>query len=385
MNACAHRVTGPFDMPTRGKRKNATISYAGDAERWQAVVQRDPGSNGAFVYAVRTTGIYCRPTCASRQPNRRNVLFFCDSASAERAGFRACRRCHPRQLAASSRAADLVRKACEWIQRADERAGLSDLAAAVGVSPFHLHRQFKRVLGVTPKEYSISHRADELKASLRRNNSATAAVHEAGFGSSSAAYDDRANRLGMTPERFRRGAVGIRLRLAVAESSLGWVLVAATDRGVCAIDLGDGPDELRSSFRRRFPKAEMVESDRPFESWVRRVVSWIETPSGGLSLPLDIQGTAFQQRVWRALQDIPVGSKVSYAEIARRVGQPKAARAVAHACASNSLAIAIPCHRVMRGDGDLAGYRWGLERKRALLARESGHPQQAVSQSRIGS
>jgi AraC family transcriptional regulator, regulatory protein of adaptative response / methylated-DNA-[protein]-cysteine methyltransferase len=371
MNACAHRVTGPFDIPTRGNRKNATIHYAGDAERWQAIVQRDPGAAGAFVYAVRTTGIYCRPTCASRQPNRRNVLFFANSAAAERAGFRACRRCHPRQLTVLSRAADLVKEACEWIERAEQRPRLSDLAAAVGVSPFHLHRLFKRILGVTPKEYSTSHRAAGLKTSLRRNHSAMTAAYEAGFGSSSAAHDDRANRLGMTPERFRRGAVGIRLRLAVAESSLGWVLVAATDRGVCAIDFGDSSDELRSSLRRRFPKAEIVESDRPFKSWVRKVVSWIETPSGGLSLPLDIQGTAFQQRVWRALQDIPVGSKASYAEIARRVGQPKAARAVAHACASNSLPIAIPCHRVVRRDGDLAGYRWGLERKRALLAREA--------------
>jgi AraC family transcriptional regulator, regulatory protein of adaptative response / methylated-DNA-[protein]-cysteine methyltransferase len=242
----------------------------------------------------------------------------------------------------------------------------------VGVSPFHLHRVFKKILGVTPKQYSTSHRAGGLKASLTRNSTVTAAAYEAGFDSSSTVYDGRANRLGMTPDRFRRGAVAVRLRVAVAESSLGWVLVAATDRGVCAIDLGDGPEELRSSFHRRFHQAEIVESDLPFESWVRQVVALIETPSRGHSLPLDIQGTAFQQRVWRALQDVPAGSKVAYAEIARRVGQPKAARAVARACANNSLAVAIPCHRVMQADGALAGYRWGLERKRALLERESG-------------
>jgi AraC family transcriptional regulator of adaptative response/methylated-DNA-[protein]-cysteine methyltransferase len=342
--------------------------------RWEALTQRDRRADGAFLYGVATTGVYCRPTCASRLPNRENVRFFDSRAEAERAGYRACKRCRPNEASAGERHADAIRQACALLEQADPPATLDDLAAAAGLSPFHFHRLFKKSVGVTPKQYAVAGRMRRLQNGLEQGGSVTQAIYEAGFGSSSRVYESAAERLGMTPSRYRDGAAGLQIRFAVAPVSLGWMLVAATERGVCTIELGDTPEALVERLRARFPRAERCDDDPAFAEWVRQVTAFLEAPRRGLDLPLDIQGTAFQQRVWKALQEIQPGRTETYAGIARRIEQPSAARAVAQACASNPVAVAIPCHRVVRSGGDLGGYRWGVERKRALLEREAPQP-----------
>ena len=348
-----------------------TVTFPTEALRWDAVTHRDPRAEGAFLYAVRTTGVYCRPTCASRLPRRENVAFFATSREAERAGFRACKRCRPNGASRPDRAGQAVARACRLIEAAAEPPSLKQLAAAVGLSPFHLHRLFKQAVGVTPREYAAGRRQRRVQDGLQGGDSVTRAIYDAGFGSSGRFYGQATDLLGMTPSQYKEGAAGIEIRYAVVPSSLGWVLVAATERGVCAIELGDAPETLVDRLHDRFPQARLRDDDPVFADWVARVSALVEAPRRGLDLPLDVQGTAFQHRVWKALREVPPGVTASYAEVAERIGRPGAARAVARACAANPIAVAIPCHRVVRGDGGLGGYRWGVERKRALHEREA--------------
>jgi AraC family transcriptional regulator of adaptative response/methylated-DNA-[protein]-cysteine methyltransferase len=342
-----------------------------DDARWSAVRRRDRAADGAFVYAVRTTGVYCRPSCASRQARRENVTFHATCADAERAGFRPCKRCRPNEASLAERQADAVAKACQLIEQAEEMPGLDALAQAAGLSRFHFHRVFKAVTGVTPKAYADARRGNRVRDELTHSDSVTAAIYGAGFNSNGRFYAAASDLLGMTPTEFRAGGDGTVIRFAVGECSLGAILVAATDKGVCAIEFGDDPDILVRGLQDRFAKARLVGGDASFEQLVAKVVGFVEAPAQGLDLPLDIRGTAFQQRVWKAIRAVPAGSTASYGEIAARIGEPKATRAVAQACATNALAVAIPCHRIVRRDGSPSGYRWGVERKRALLEREA--------------
>jgi AraC family transcriptional regulator of adaptative response/methylated-DNA-[protein]-cysteine methyltransferase len=351
-------------------------SLADDSSRredafWDAVSRRDPAFDGKFFFAVRTTGVYCRPSCASRPAKRENVLFYSSTEEAERAGYRACKRCRPDKLGLPDPKVEAVKRACDRIAAAEEAPKLADLAARAGMSPFHFHRVFKKVTGVTPKAYAAQMQARRAAEGLRTAETVTEAIYDAGFNSSSRFYESATARLGMTPTAVRRGGEGAAIRFAIGQVSLGAVLVAATDKGVCAIMLGDDPDVLARELQDRFPRAELLGGDATFERMVARVVGLVEAPGQGLDLPLDIRGTAFQERVWQALRAIPPGRTATYAEIARAVGRPKAVRAVAQACAANPLAVAIPCHRVVRADGDISGYRWGVERKRELIAREA--------------
>ncbi|HWG05419.1 MAG TPA: bifunctional DNA-binding transcriptional regulator/O6-methylguanine-DNA methyltransferase Ada [Beijerinckiaceae bacterium] len=339
--------------------------------RWKFVSDRDASSDHAFVYAVKTTGVYCRPSCPSRMPNRCNVVFYANPAEAESHGYRACLRCNPKGKSSSEAAADVVAKACRTIETAAEMPKLEELATSVGLSPFHFHRQFKAVTGLTPRAYRVAQRAKRVRAELSdRESSVTGAIYGAGFNSSSRFYETSADVLGMTPSNFRRGGKDADIHFAVGECSLGAILVARSDRGVCAISLGDDPDRLVRDLQDSFPNAQLIGADREFEQVVAQVVGFIEEPRAGLDLPLDIRGSAFQERVWQALREIPVGATASYADIARRLGAPSAVRAVAQACGANKIAVAIPCHRVVRADATLSGYRWGIERKRALLEKE---------------
>jgi AraC family transcriptional regulator of adaptative response/methylated-DNA-[protein]-cysteine methyltransferase len=342
----------------------------GDDVRWAAVVRRDPAADGAFDYSVATTGVYCRPSCAARQPRRENVAFHDSCAAAERAGFRPCRRCRPNEPSLAQRHAAAVASACRMIEHAEEPPTLEALAAAAGLSTYHFHRLFKAATGVTPKAYASAHRTRRVQQELGRAPTVTAAIYDAGYNSSSRFYERAGDHLGMTPTAYRDGGRDTEIRFAVGQCSLGAILVAATERGVCAIQFGDDPAVLVRELQDRFPKARLEGGDAGFERLVAQVVGFVEAPAHGLDLPLDVRGTAFQERVWQALRTIPAGETASYAEIAGRVGSPKAVRAVAQACAANPVAVAIPCHRVVRTDGALSGYRWGVERKRELLARE---------------
>ena len=344
--------------------------FQADEERWAAVLRRDGRADGQFFYSVRTTGVYCRPTCPSRRANRENVRFHATSADAERAGFRACKRCMSEATPLVERHADTIARACRVIESADEMPRLDALARAAGLSRFHFHRVFKAATGLTPRAYASAHRASRVRRALANGERVTDAIYEAGFGSSGRFYATSSAALGMRPTTFQSGGQGETIRFAVGECSLGAILVAATDNGVCAILLGEEPERLVRDVQDRFPKARLIGGDQAFDSLVATVVGLVEAPRLGTTLPLDVRGTAFQQRVWQALREIPAGTRVTYAEIARRLGAPKAARAVAQACAANPLAVAIPCHRVVREDGSLSGYRWGIERKRALLDRE---------------
>jgi AraC family transcriptional regulator, regulatory protein of adaptative response / methylated-DNA-[protein]-cysteine methyltransferase len=351
--------------------KSAAPALRSDEDRWDAVVHRDRTADGLFYYSVRTTGVYCRPSCGARLPRRENVTFHASCEDAEQSGFRPCKRCRPDQPAREDQHAAAVAKACRLIEAADEVPSLDELAAAVGMSNFHFHRVFKSITGVTPKAYATAQRAQRVRTELSRGGSVTQAIYNAGFNSNGRFYAASSDVLGMKPGTFRAGGDGETIRFAVGECSLGSVLVAATGRGVCAILLGDDPDALVQDLQRRFSNAQLVGGDAEFEQLVAKVVGLVESPGQGWNLPLDVRGTAFQQRVWQALREIPAGSTVSYSQVAARVGAPKAVRAVAQACASNAVAVAIPCHRVVRRDGGLSGYRWGVERKRALLQRES--------------
>ncbi|MBS1189308.1 MAG: hypothetical protein H6R10_1100 [Rhodocyclaceae bacterium] len=342
-----------------------------DDPRWAAVATRDPGADGRFFYAVRTTGVYCRPSCGARTPWPQNVSFYPTAAAAEEAGFRPCRRCRPGQPALAERQAALVAGLCRQIESAEVPPKLGELARSAHMSVFHLHRVFKAVTGVTPKAYGLAQRARKVREELRRSGTVTEAIYEAGYRSSGRFYEESDRLLGMTPSDYRAGGTHAAIRFAVGQCSLGAILVAASQRGVCAILLGDDPDALVRDLQDRFPRADLIGGDAGFERLVARVVGFVEAPQLGLGLPLDVRGTAFQQRVWQALLAIPPGATASYREIAERIGAPRSVRAVAAACAANPLAVAIPCHRVVRNDGELSGYRWGVERKRALLQREA--------------
>lgn len=338
--------------------------------RWQSVLARDAGADGTFVYAVRTTGVYCRPSCPSRHARAANVAFFAGPDQAEAAGYRACLRCHPRGQSPAEANAALIAEACRMIEAADEPLSTEELARRIGLSRFHFHREFKARTGMTPHSYARAHRAGVMRQALRDEASVTAAIHRAGFGSASRFYEASQDMIGMQPSAFHKGGQDTEIRFALAQSALGAVLVASTARGVCAISLGDEPEPLLRELQDRFPKARLIGADPEYEALVAQVVGFVENPAKGLDLPLDIQGTVFQQRVWQALRDLRAGETVSYADLAQRIGAPRAVRAVAGACAANKIAVAIPCHRVIRTDGELSGYRWGIGRKRDLLRRE---------------
>jgi AraC family transcriptional regulator of adaptative response/methylated-DNA-[protein]-cysteine methyltransferase len=357
-------------MQAMTQAKPATAPYATDATRWQAVCARDAAADGRFYFAVVTTGVYCRPNCAARQPKRENVRFYDTVAAAEAAGFRACKRCRPAGRSISETQAEAVRHACRLIDEAETPPSLADMAEVVGISPFHFHRVFKAVLGVTPKDYAAARRIERLKRELDDGTPVAQAIYGAGYGSSSRLYETTHATLGMTPAAFQQGAKGKRIDWTVTPTSLGPLLIAATPDGVCMIEFGADEAALERQLQARFPSAARTRADTALADHVASVASYIATPYQGLSLPLDVQGTAFQRRVWRALQAIPPGRTASYGEVAASLGQPGAARAVARACATNGVALAIPCHRVVAADGRLSGYRWGVERKRALLAAE---------------
>jgi AraC family transcriptional regulator, regulatory protein of adaptative response / methylated-DNA-[protein]-cysteine methyltransferase len=339
-------------------------------ECWAALQRRDAGADGRFLYGVRTTGVYCRPGCASRLPLRKNTRFFETQAEAEAAGLRPCKRCRPTDGSAASRHLAAIEKACALLRTSETLPSLGELADAAGISRFHFHRVFKQITGATPRDYARTHRLGRLGEKLDAGQPVTAAIYAAGFGSSSRAYEAAPAALGMTPGERRRGGDGQTIRFVTVETPLGWALVAATERGICMTALADDRNGLVGALRQRFPAAAMITEDAGLQKWADQIVRFITAPDRNLDLPLDIQGTAFQARVWRALQKIPLGKTASYTEIAAALGQPKAVRAVAQACAANKLALVVPCHRVIRSDGDLGGYRWGVERKRALLARE---------------
>lgn len=343
-----------------------------DEARWDAVQRRERAADGCFVYSVRTTGVYCRPSCPSRGARRANVAFHASCAHAEAAGFRPCLRCKPNEAPLAQRQAAAIAHACRLIESAQEAPDLDSLAQAAGMSRYHFHRVFKAHTGITPKAYAVAQRAARLRDRLAAAHSVTDAIYDAGFNSSGRFYAASSGLLGMTPGRYRAGGQGETIRFAVAQCSLGAILVAATGRGICAILIGDDPEPLVRDLQQRFPGAELHGAQPEFEQTVAQVVKLVEAPGIGLDLPLDVRGTAFQQRVWQALRAIPAGQAVTYAELAARLGLAGGARAVAGACAANPVAVAIPCHRVVRTDGSLSGYRWGIERKRALLDRESG-------------
>lgn len=338
--------------------------------RWAAILARDPKADGLFVYGVKTTGVYCRPSSTSRLPRRENIEFFDSPAQAEAAGYRANKRANADRTQVAAHHAQLVADACRHIEQADTPPSLEALAAHAGLSPFHFHRVFKAATGLTPKGYVSAHRSRKVRDGLRGRHSVTDALYDAGFNSNSRFYESANQLLGMTPSDYKAGGTHSEMLFAVGQCSLGAILVAQSLRGVCAILLGDDPDKLVRELQDQFPKANLVGADRSFEQVVAQVVGFIEAPALGLNLPLDVRGTAFQERVWQALRDIPLGSTASYGQIAERIGAPKSFRAVAQACGANSLAVAIPCHRVVRSNGELSGYRWGVDRKRQLLERE---------------
>ncbi|WP_263059657.1 bifunctional DNA-binding transcriptional regulator/O6-methylguanine-DNA methyltransferase Ada [Pectobacterium sp. F1-1] len=338
--------------------------------RWQAVVTRNHAADGCFIYAVKTTGIYCTPSCASRQPRRENVVFFATADEAQAAGFRPCKRCRQGTLSRQEQQAQQIAHACRIIEQSANQPTLAVLAQAVGISVFHFHRVFKTITGLTPKQYASAHRHRQLREQLAEKGAVTAAITAAGYDASGRFYAAAGAHLGMTPTAFQNKGKGMTIHFAVGCCSLGEVLVAESEKGICAILLGDDPESLLNALQEMFANAQLIGGDAAFEQRMAQVVGFVDDPAIGLTLPLDIRGTAFQQRVWQALRAIPAGETLSYREVAERIGAPAAVRAVAGACAANRLAVAIPCHRVVRHDGALSGYRWGVVRKRALLKKE---------------
>ncbi len=353
-------IQEPHDMNSRVER------------RWQAVMERDSSLDGRFVFAVTSTGVFCRPSCPSRRPRRANVQFFEDAIAAEHAGYRACLRCRPKAADGNPQSA-LVRAMCRHIERnIDDRLTLNGLAKQFRLSPFHLQRTFKTALGVSPKAYIDACRLRQVKQNLQAGHDVTTSLYAAGYGSSSRLYERTATQLGMTPEKYRRGAVAAVVRYTTAPSPLGRMLIAATDKGICAIQFADSDGELQQGLMREFPFAVRRRDDAALAEWKMSLGRLITGQEPHPSLPLDIRATAFQRRVWECLQKIPRGETRSYSRVAKKIGMPKAARAVARACATNPVAVAIPCHRVVREDGEMGGYRWGMERKEQLLAMEKG-------------
>jgi AraC family transcriptional regulator, regulatory protein of adaptative response / methylated-DNA-[protein]-cysteine methyltransferase len=360
MSATEPKLVSPEDQ-VRGDR------------RWDAVIAREAASDGKFVFAVSSTGVYCRPSCPSRRPRRANVEFFPTPAEAERAGYRACLRCRPRGASGNAQL-DEVKAVCRYIeQHLDEPLTLDRLGKEFHQSPFQLQRRFKTVLGITPREYADSCRLRALKGNLRAGNSVTRAMYDAGYGSSSRLYERTASQLGMTPDKYRRGAIASSIRYTCADSPLGRMLVAATERGICSIQFGRSDGELIEGLKREFPFAARKSDDHGLKSWVDALLEHMRGKNPDSSLPIDIRATAFQRQVWTYLQSIPFGATKSYGQVAKAIGRPSAVRAVARACATNPVPLVIPCHRVVRGDGSMGGYRWGIERKRTLLEMEQ-HP-----------
>jgi len=345
--------------------------FAEDNSRWRAVLARDRQLDGAFVFAVRTTGIYCRPSCPARRPRRQHVVFYPLAEAAERAGFRPCRRCRPHEVALRDRATTLVHRICQFIDaNGEEPLSLDRLSAEFGVSASHLQRTFKALMGISPREYADARRMNSLKSKLREGQDVTRAMYEAGYGSSSRLYERSSQQLGMTPATYRRGGRGMEIGYTITDSPLGRVLVAATRRGVCAVSFGEADAVLAAELVAEYPHAEIHRDEGGFADWVKALRGHLQGLQPRLNLPVDVQATAFQRRVWKELQRIPYGQTRTYTQVAKAIGQPRAVRAVARACATNPVSIVVPCHRVIREDGTLAGYRWGLERKQALLQRE---------------
>lgn len=362
-------------MATMVADQHLSLARLSDAAAWRAVEKRDARHDGRFVYAVRSTMIYCRPSCPSRRPSRANVSFFDTPDGAERAGYRACLRCRPRNGDSPSASQEAIERARLYLDKHSERTvPLSELASTVGLSASHLQRSFKQHVGLSPKEYQDARRVRRFKSLLRGGDTVSRATYEAGFGSSSRVYERSDEMLGMTPAAFRRGGAGVRITYTIADAPVGRVLVATTDRGVCAVELGSTDADVERVLHADFPRATLERSDEPHGTWVRAVLDRVRHPqrSSANSIPLDVDGTAFQLKVWKALQEIPAGERRSYREVAESIGQPNASRAVARACATNRVAVVIPCHRVVRGTGELAGYKWGLDRKRRLLREETG-------------
>jgi AraC family transcriptional regulator of adaptative response/methylated-DNA-[protein]-cysteine methyltransferase len=351
--------------------RKSTLPSVADDSRWARIVARDKTADGHLWYSVLTTGVYCRPSCPSRLANPENVQLHDTLESAKATGFRPCKRCNPDGLSVEAENAAVVAKACRIIQETEQELSLEELAGTIGRSPSYFHRMFKAATGVTPKDYAAAHRATRVRHGLASGNTVTEAIYDAGFNSSGRFYEKSTDMLGMTPSQYRAGGANEEIKFAIGQTSLGALLVASTQKGVAAILLGDDPDELVRNLQDRFPKAQLIGADRDYEMLVAQVVGFVEAPRIGLNLPLDVRGTAFQERVWKALQEVPAGATVSYAEIARRIGAPKSVRAVAGACAANKLAVAIPCHRVVRNNGSLSGYAWGVDRKRALIDHEA--------------
>lgn len=357
-------------MTNTASRREARAAVTLADPRWAAVRARDAGTDGRFFYSVASTGVYCRPSCGARTPRPENVSFHASRTDAEAAGFRPCKRCRPDLPPLAERQAAMVAALCRQIDDADTLPSLDALAAAAGCSRFHLLRVFRAHTGLTPRAWAAARRAERLRERLADGASVTEAIVDAGYGSTSRVYEKSARPLGMTPRRYRAGGADTDIRFAIAQCALGALLVAASPQGVCAIALGDDADALARELQDRFPQARLSGDDADFARVVAQVVGFVEAPRIGLALPLDLRGTAFQQRVWAALRAIPPGQTLSYTELAQRIGAPAAVRAVASACAANTLAVAVPCHRVVRTDGSLSGYRWGVARKRALLDRE---------------
>lgn len=338
-----------------------------DDARWNAVIKNNFCADGAFYYAVLTTGIYCRPSCTSRAPNRANVEYFTTCEEAETAGYRACKRCKPGKKSKAVETEQKIIHSCRIIEESEISLKLDELAAQVNLSPYHFHRLFKKIVGVTPRQYASRNKSRRFQKSLKTSPSITDAIYSAGYGSSGGVYDKTQDQLAMKPKVYRKGAAGITITYGFAQCFLGWVIVAATDRGICAIEFGDDPDTLQGQVQSRFPKAQLKEADSGFKTLIKEVVEFIELPGGDLIIPLDIQGTAFQQQVWNVLRRVKPGETLSYTEVAEKIGNPDAVRAVASACASNKLAVVIPCHRIISKAGKLSGYRWGTKRKKMLL------------------
>ncbi len=353
------------EMPVA--QSNSKLS---DDHCWDAVVARDPARDGEFVFAVSTTGVYCRPSCPARRPRRKNVTFYSRPEQAETAGFRACLRCRPRALSGNPQS-DLAKEVCRYIeQHLDESITLERLGKAFRQSPFHLQRRFKAALGITPREYADSCRLRQLKRNLQAGDNVTRAMYDAGYGSSSRLYEKTSSQLGMTPDKYRRGAIAAAIRYACADSPLGRMLIAATDRGICAIQFARSDGELIEGLKHEFPFAVRKPDEGGLKAWIAALLSKMSGKELSAALPLDIRATAFQRRVWTYLQSIPFGATQSYSQVAKGIGRPTASRAVGRACATNPVAVAIPCHRVVREDGNISGYRWGVERKKTLLEME---------------
>ena len=341
-----------------------------DDARWNAVSKNSSEADGVFYYAVITTGIYCRPSCRSKLPNRDNVEYFTTRDDAEAAGYRACKRCRPTTLSKAEETKQKIIRACRIIEESETSIKLDDLATMVDLSPYHFHRLFKMIVGITPKQYASRYQSQRFQTHLRTSPSVTEAIYSSGYGSSGSAYDKKRDQLAMKPKIYRKGAEGVTIIYGLAQCFLGWVIVAATDRGICAIEFGDDPQALPEQVQSRFPNAQMNKADSGFDTLINEVVDFIESPKDCFQVPLDIQGTAFQQQVWEVLRQIKPGETMSYTEVAERLGKPNAVRAVASACASNKLAVVIPCHRVISKTGKAGGYRWGTERKKSLLESE---------------